>query len=129
MGDGILCNMGSLAKSEMIRQWRQTVYRVLWVIAFAFAVATGSAYVVRGQAQQQIRESQATQIAVDENRLTTVEAAEGRITTRLDEQGVKLDSMRDTLANLQGMGTGALVLVTVINLLGIGIQLKNRKPQ
>ena len=127
MSDGILCNMDSLAQTRM-RQWRQTVSRVAWGIVAAFALATMAGYMARGHAQQQNRQSQATQIAVDENRLTTVEAAESRITTRLDEQGVKLDGMRDTLANMQGMGVGAMALVTVINLLGIGIQLKNRKP-
>jgi hypothetical protein len=117
-------------EDDEMRIWRRSVrWMVLGIVAaFVLSIALGYVSEVQAQAGVAERQAQATQLAVDDQRLTTMEASQTRVLTRLDTVDTKLQDLSERLASMQGMGTGAAGFLTLVNLLGIGFQIKNRKP-
>jgi septal ring factor EnvC (AmiA/AmiB activator) len=114
-------------ESTQMTIWRRAVLRMIWLVALAVVAACFIGYHTAVSAQPD-RQSAATQLAVDDNRITSVENQQARFTQRLDEMTAKLNDVNDRLANMQGIGTGAITLLTILNLAGISLQLRNRKP-
>ncbi len=108
--------------------WRTGARRTIWFLLFAFVFSIGAGYLAALSAQDAAKQTTQTQIAVAQTNIVTLQAQQAQLVTRMDVMDQKLASISDRLSNMQGIGTGAICLLTLINLAGIGFNFYARKP-
>lgn len=110
-------------------RWKRSVRSVILVGVAGFVMAFVVGWVTTVMAQQQsIADRQAVQIAVNAQKIDDLQASETRFTLRMDDLDNKLGALSDRLSTIQGMGMGAMTLLTVLNVTGIALHMRNKKP-
>lgn len=117
---------------DALMRWKRSVRRLVLVIIAGVAVSCAVGYwttvVLAQQAQQAQQAREAVQVAVNAQRIDDLQAAEGRLTIRLDDMDGKLGTVTERLATMQGEGMGAITLLTILNLAGVALHMRNKKP-
>lgn len=117
-------------KESAMARWRRSVWESIAVLVFALVFSIGAGYLEKVYAQNSTAEipSIQTQIAVHDVQIKTLAESQSKLESEMHDIHIEVASINDTLSTMRGIGTGAICLLTMLNLAGLGMHMYNRKP-
>ncbi|MDR3426095.1 hypothetical protein [Silvimonas sp.] len=95
------------------------IFRLAYIgTAFAGAIVIGACGGTYPPAVHAQDSTLATQVAVNTQLTDQVQAAQGEINRRMDNEDVRLNAMSDSLATIKGAGGSFFVILGVLQILG-----------
>ena len=117
-----------LRKDDAMARWKRNWWRALMIFGVALFLSAFAGYVETTIAQSK-PQSIETQLAVHDVQIADLATQQAVMVSGMKEIRESINTINDTLSNMKGIGTGAMCLLTILNLAGIGLHLYNRKPQ